>query len=167
MKHSTFMNIANLIAQESKCVSWQVGAIIVKDDRIISTGYNGTRSGAKNCCDHAKEQGWLETRYNPIPPHENLISLNQDFREQHSLWSKKHEIHAELNSILYAARNGFSIDGATMYVTLSPCSDCAKAICQSGLKRIFYSKIYDKNDPDWDVELIKAGIELIHLPIGN
>ena len=163
MKHETFMAIAELIATESKCVSWKVGSIIVKDDRIISTGYNGTRTGAKNCCDHARDMKWIEPRYNPVAPHNNLYVLNPDFREEHSSWSKVNEIHAELNSILFAAKNGFSIDGATMYVTVSPCPDCAKSISQSGIKKVFYKQLYDKNGPDWDSGLKDAGIEVIHM----
>lgn len=155
MKHSTFLNIARLIASESKCVSWQVGAVIVKDDRIISTGYNGTRSGAENCCDHSLKQGWMYTRPN------GCSILRQEFRENHSIWSKKNEIHAELNAILFAAKNGHSIDGATMYVTASPCPDCAKAITQSGIKKLFYVTLYDKNEDDWASIMTDAGIEVI------
>lgn len=163
MKDSTFMSIAKIIAKESKCVSHQVGAIIVKNDRIISTGYNGTPSGAINCCDHSHNQGWTEVKYSPEFPHENYIALNQSFRNSHSEWSKKNEIHAELNAILFAAKNGTSIDGGTMYVTLSPCPDCAKAIAQSGLKRLVYSEVYDKNPPDWKDILENSNIELFKI----
>ncbi len=66
MKANSFMQIAYLVSQEAKCVSWKVGAVIAKNGRIISTGYNGTREGGINCCDHAHEQGWTELKFNPI-----------------------------------------------------------------------------------------------------
>ena len=163
MKHETYIKIAFTVAEESKCVSWKVGALIVKDGRIISTGYNGTRSGAVNCCDHAKHAGWTELRFDPSKTR-NKIILNQDFRENHSKWSKKHEIHAEINSILFSAKNGVSIDGATLYTTLSPCEDCIKAIRQSGIKTVVYAIEYDKASPTWQDDLLEAGITLIHIP---
>lgn len=119
-----FINIAKEIASASKCVSKQVGAVIVKDGRILSTGYNGTPAGYKNCCDH-----W-DGQYTP----------------EHHNWSKTYEIHAEMNAIIWAARKGISIEGATIYVTLEPCADCSKNIIQSGIKRIVYEKYYEHND---------------------
>lgn len=119
-----FINIAKEIASASKCVSKQVGAVIVKDGRILSTGYNGTPAGYKNCCDH-----W-DGQYTP----------------EHHNWSKTYEIHAEMNAIIWAARKGISIEGATIYVTLEPCADCSKNIIQSGIKRIVYEKYYEHNN---------------------
>lgn len=149
MDDATFMQIAYIVAQKSKCVSHKVGSLIVVDGRIISTGYNGTPTGSCNCDDHAKTQNWLNGEL--YPPR-----LNQKFRMEHSEWSKKHEIHAEINSILWAARNGTSILGGTMYVTISPCTECAKAIAQSGIKRLVYCKAYDRNPEDWDEALSKT-----------
>ncbi len=119
-----FINIAKEIASASKCVSKQVGAVIVKDGRILSTGYNGTPAGYKNCCDHWDGQ----------------------YTSEHHNWSKTYEIHAEMNAIIWAARKGISIEGATIYVTLEPCADCSKNIIQSGIKRIVYEKYYEHND---------------------
>lgn len=116
-----FMNIASEIAKASKCVSKQVGAVIVRDGRILSTGYNGTPSGFTNCCDH-----W-EGKYT----------------NEHHEWSKTYEIHAEMNAIIWAAREGIKIKDATIYVTLEPCSDCSKNIIASGIKRIVYDKSYE------------------------
>ena len=147
MDDSTFMQIAYIIAQQSKCVSHKVGALIVVDGRIISTGYNGTPVGSCNCNEHAKSNSWLL---------EHSERLNQEFRTEHNEWSKKNEIHAEINSILWAARNGTSIMGGTMYVTISPCSECSKAIAQSGIKRLVYCKAYDKNPDDWSELLSKT-----------
>jgi dCMP deaminase len=163
MKASTFMQIAYLISQESKCVSWKVGAVIAKNGRIISTGYNGSPAGGVNCCDHAQEQNWIEPKYNPVAPHINKVILKAECRNDHSAWSAKNEIHAELNAILYAARNGLPIEGATMYVTLSPCPDCAKAIAQSGIRQLVFSETYDRNEAGWEEILTNAGITVTQL----
>jgi len=119
-----FINIASEIAKASKCVSKQVGAVIVRDGRILSTGYNGTPSGFTNCCDHWEGQ----------------------YTSEHHEWSKTYEIHAEMNAIIWAAREGIKIKDATIYVTLEPCSDCSKNIIASGIKRIVYDKSYEHID---------------------
>jgi dCMP deaminase len=124
LNDKNFINIAKEIASASKCVSKQVGAVIVKDGRILSTGYNGTPAGYKNCCEH-----W-----------------DGKYTSEHHLWSKTYEIHAEMNAIIWAARKGISVEGATIYVTLEPCADCSKNIIQSGIKRIVYEKYYEHND---------------------
>lgn len=161
MKASTYLQIAYLISQESKCCSWKVGAVIEKGGRIISTGYNGSPSGGVNCCDHSEEKGWLKTTQRPNGlTFKSFTGLNAQFREEHSAWAASNEIHAELNSIIYAAKNGISINGATMYVTLSPCPDCAKAIAQSGIKKLVYAETYDRNKPGWDKILQDSGIEV-------
>jgi dCMP deaminase len=116
-----FINIATELATASKCVSKQVGAVIVKDGRILSTGYNGTPPGYTNCSEH-----W-DNRYT----------------SEHHEWSKTYEIHAEMNAIIWAARQGISIEDATIYVTLEPCSECSKNLIASGIKRIVYAKEYE------------------------
>jgi dCMP deaminase len=117
----SFINIAKEIAQASKCVSKQVGAVIVKDGRILSTGYNGTPTGYQNCCDF-----W-----------------GGKYTKEHHEWSKTYEIHAEMNAIIWAARKGIAIEDATIYVTLEPCSECSKNLIASGIKRIVYEKSYE------------------------
>ena len=166
MKDLTFLKIAHTISTESKCVSHQVGAIIVKDDRIVSTGYNGTPSGMINCCDHARNEGWVEPKYSPIHPHDNIIKLNQDYRQNHVEWSRKNEIHAEINAIVFAAKFGISIQGATMYTTISPCIECSKAIIQSGIKRLVCSAEYDRAEKDWKGFISGSGIqvEILEIP---
>ena len=121
LSDKNFINIAKELASASKCVSKQVGAVIVKDGRILSTGYNGTPTGFKNCCEH-----W-----------------DNKYTSEHHEWSKTYEIHAEMNALIWAAREGISINGATIYVTLEPCSDCSKNIIASGIKRIVYDKAYE------------------------
>lgn len=120
LSDENFVNIATEISTASKCVSKQVGAVIVKDGRILSTGYNGTPTGFTNCCDHWKDE----------------------YTKEHHEWSKTYEIHAEMNAIIWAARKGISIEDATIYVTLEPCSECSKNLIASGIKRIVYEKEY-------------------------
>jgi len=128
-----FINIAAELATASKCVSKQVGAVIVKDGRILSTGYNGTPAGYINCSEH-----W-----------------DDKYTKEHHEWSKTYEIHAEMNAIIWAARQGISIEGATIYVTLEPCADCSKNIIASGIKRIVYEKSYEHNHSEIISKFIK------------
>ena len=116
-----FLNIAKELSFASKCASKQVGAVIVKDGRILSTGYNGTPAGYMNCSQH-----W-----------------NGEYTKDHHEWSKTYEIHAEMNAIIWAARKGIAIEDATIYVTLEPCSECSKNLIASGIKRIVYEKSYE------------------------
>ena len=134
-----FINIALEIASASKCVSKSVGAVIVKNGRILSTGYNGTPAGYTNCCEH-----W-----------------NNEYTNEHHEWSKTYEIHAEMNAIIWAAREGISIKDATIYVTLEPCSDCSKNIIASGIKRIVYDKSYEHTNSDMVTKFIKENSVII------
>ncbi len=129
----SFINIAHEIAKASKCVSKHVGAVIVKDGRILSTGYNGTPAGYENCCDH-----W-----------------NGEYTKEHHEWSKTYEIHAEMNAIIWAARKGISIEGATIYVSLEPCSECSKNLIAAGIKKIVYDKAYEHTNSDIVSSFIK------------
>lgn len=122
----SFINIAKEIAKASKCVSKQVGAVIVKDGRILSTGYNGTPSGYINCNNFWKGE----------------------YTKDHHEWSKTYEIHAEMNAIIWAARKGISIEDATIYVTLEPCSECSKNLIASGIKNIIYEKAYEHTNSE-------------------
>jgi dCMP deaminase len=129
-----FINIALELSKASKCVSKQVGAVIVKDGRILSTGYNGTPAGYQNCSDH-----W-----------------SGEYTKEHHDWSKTYEIHAEMNAIIWAARKGIEIEGATIYVTLEPCSECSKNIIASGIKKIVYEKSYEHTNSSVISQFIKA-----------
>ena len=128
-----FINIAHEIASASKCVSKQVGAVIVKDGRILSTGYNGTPAGYTNCSDN-----W-----------------NNEYTKDHHDWSKTYEIHAEMNAIIWAARKGISIEDATIYVTLEPCSECSKNVIAAGITRIVYDRAYEHTNSDVVSKFIK------------
>ncbi len=134
-----FIDIANLVKTRSTCTRRQVGAVVVKDKRILSTGYNG----APNACSHCSEIGCLRTK------------LNIPSGERHELCRA---LHAEQNAIAQSAKYGISMEGATIYVTAQPCSLCAKILINSGIAKIIYQGTY----PDeLSLELLKeAGIIL-------
>lgn len=121
--HTFFMNTAIELSKQSNCVSKQVGAVIVKNDRIISMGYNGTPKGFKNC--------------------DEVFDKNNFERHEHHTWSNIYEIHAEMNAILFSAKNGIEINGCSMYVTLKPCDQCLKNLIHSGISKIIYLDEYD------------------------
>lgn len=120
----TFKDILLILKKRSTCVRVQVAAIIVKDGRIISTGWNGTTSGSKHC-------------------NEIFNAFNFDATEHHN-FSLKNEIHGEMNAIAMAAKNGMAVNGCDLYTTDSPCFDCAKLIKAVGIKRVFYVREYDR-----------------------
>jgi dCMP deaminase len=115
-----FMNLATDLAKRSHCVKAQVGAVLAKDTRIISIGYNGPPAGTHNC-----DEEWPET------------GCARDSKGSCSL-----ALHAEENAILYAVKNGANLEGATLYTTLSPCLPCARLIFSAGIKHVFYDKSY-------------------------
>ena len=123
-KHNYYLDIAQTVAERSTCLRKKYGAIIVKNDVIVSTGYNGAPRGRKNCTD-----------------------MGECLRDKLSIPSgTKHEIcyaiHAEQNAIIQAAKLGSSIDGATLYCTHQPCVICAKMIVNSGISRVIYEQGY-------------------------
>ena len=115
-----FMNLATDLALRSHCVKAQVGAVLVKDTRIISIGYNGPPAGTHNCDEERPETG-----------------CPRDARGSCSL-----ALHAEENAILYAVKNGANLEGSTLYTTLSPCLPCARLIFSAGIKHVFFMKSY-------------------------
>jgi len=120
----TYMKTARLFAEHSSAVRKKVGAVVVKDNRIISIGYNGMPTGWTNECEHWKETAELQSEY----------------------VTKPEVLHAETNAIAKLARSTESGDGASMFVTCSPCLECAKLIFQSGITEVFYSEDYRTND---------------------
>ena len=128
-----YLRMARIWSENSYCKRRQVGALVVKDKMIISDGYNGTPQGFENVCED-----------------ENNIS-------------KPYVLHAEANAITKIARSGNNSDGSTLYVTDSPCIECAKLIIQAGIRRVIYSREYRILD---GVDLLRrAGIEVTNLPI--
>jgi len=115
-----FMNLATDLAKRSHCVKAHVGAVLTKDTRIISIGYNGPPAGTHNC-----DEEWPG------------VGCPRDSKGSCSL-----ALHAEENAILYAVKNGSNLAGATLYTTLSPCLPCARLIFSAGVIRVFYDKSY-------------------------
>tara|TARA_R100000008_G_C3551263_1_gene150541 strand:- start:102 stop:539 length:438 start_codon:yes stop_codon:yes gene_type:complete len=115
----TYLSMAHMWSRLSKAVRKKVGCLIVKDGTIISDGYNGTPSGFNNECEIYPQKG-------------------SDLR----LVTKPEVLHAESNAITKLAKSTQSSDGSTMYITISPCLECAKLIIQSGIKRVVYKEFY-------------------------
>ncbi|MBU0993581.1 MAG: cytidine/deoxycytidylate deaminase family protein [Proteobacteria bacterium] len=137
---SYFMDIAELVAKRSTCTRRAVGAVVVKDKRILSTGYNGAPTGVKHCV----ETGCLRAK------------LEIPSGERHELCRG---IHAEQNAIIQAAYYGISIKDASLYCTHLPCSICAKMIINAGIKTIYFMSGYaDALSEDM---LNEAGVQVI------
>lgn len=133
IKNETFLDLARKIGDNSKCCRAKVGAILVKDNRIISTGYNGKPSGWNDEACSGECDGCKET------------------------------IHAEINAIIFAAKNGMSTKDCNLYITHSPCEHCCLAIIQAGIKVVFFEELYvsDSSDGLKGIEmLLKAGIKV-------
>ena len=129
----TYLKMAQTWGELSQCERKKVGALIVKDRMIISDGYNGTPSGFENACED----------------------------EEH--YTKWYVLHAEANAILKVAGSTQSCEGATLYITLSPCRECSKLIHQAGIKRVVFSKAYkDVSGLDF---LQKAGVHLTQMEL--
>ena len=115
-----FVDLARNLAQRSHCVNKQVGAVLAKDTRIISTGYNGPPAGTYNC-----DEQWPG------------VGCARDAKGSCSL-----ALHAEQNAILYAVNNKAAVEGATLYVTLAPCLPCARIIFSVGIQKVIYVESY-------------------------
>lgn len=127
-----YLRMAQIWAENSYCERRKVGALVVKEKMIISDGYNGTPSGFENVCED-----------------ENQLT-------------KPYVLHAEANAITKLARSSNNSDGSTLYVTASPCIECAKLIIQAGIRRVVYGENYRLND---GINLLKrAGIDVVYLP---
>lgn len=128
-----YLRMARIWSENSYCKRRQVGALIVKDKSIISDGYNGTPSGFENLCEGEDNK------------------------------TKPYVLHAEANAITKVAKSSNSSEGATLYVTASPCIECAKLIIQAGIRRVVYSEYYRYAD---GIELLKkAGVEVAFIEI--
>ena len=126
-----YLRMARIWAENSYCKRRQVGALVVKDKMIISDGYNGTPSGFENICED-----------------DNNVT-------------KPYVLHAEANAITKLARSENNSDGATLYVTASPCIECSKLIIQAGIRRVVYAEKYRLED---GIDLLqRAGIEVLYL----
>ena len=128
-----YLRMARIWAENSYCKRRQVGALVVKDKKIISDGYNGTPSGFENVC------------------------------EDESGVTKPYVLHAEANAITKLARSGNNSEGSTLYVTASPCIECAKLIIQAGIRRVVYAEKYRLTD---GIDLLtRAGVEVEYISL--
>lgn len=128
-----YLRMARIWSENSYCSRRKVGALLVKGKMIISDGYNGTPSGFPNVCEDEDDVTY------------------------------PYVLHAEANAITKVARSNNSSDGSTLYVTASPCIECAKLIIQSGIKRVVFSELYRIAD---GIRLLeRAGIETVHIPL--
>lgn len=126
-----YLRMARIWSENSYCERRKVGAIIVKDKMIISDGYNGTPAGFENVC------------------------------EDENGMTKPFVLHAEANAITKVARSNNSSEGATLYITASPCMECSKLIIQSGIRRVVFNELYRITD---GIDLLeRAGIECVHI----
>jgi dCMP deaminase len=130
------MSIAQVVATRSTCPRKYVGAVIVRNRTILSTGYNGSIRGMPHCSD-----------------------VGHMMEDNHCVAT----IHAEANAIIQAARNGVVIEGATNYVTASPCWNCFKHLANAGITRIVYGEFY-RDNRIFEIAQ-KIGIELVHVPL--
>lgn len=126
-----FMEIAEVTKSRSNCIRMNVGVVIVRDKRIVTTGYNGTPMGVKNCFEGGCKRC--------MDRHNNLIRAGENKE-------KCVCIHGEQNAILQSAYHGVSTRGATMYSTVMPCTSCAKMILNCGIVRVVYKEKYTDND---------------------
>lgn len=131
-----FMNIARVVSSRATCHRKFVGAVIVRDKTILSTGYNGSVRGLPHCTDagHMMVDG-------------HCVAT----------------IHAEMNAIIQAARNGVRIEGAGIYITASPCWSCFKCLANAGVKRICFGEFY-RDERSFEVAR-ELGIEMVHVPL--
>ncbi len=130
-----YLRMARIWSENSYCVRRKVGALIVKDKMIISDGYNGTPSGFPNIC------------------------------EDEDAMTFPYVLHAEANAITKVARSNNSSEGSTLYVTASPCMECAKLIIQAGIKRVVFSDLYRITD---GIDLLRrAGVDIVHIPLND
>ncbi len=151
--HEYFMLIAKIVSTRSTCHSRPTGAVIVKDNHILSTGYNGAMPGAPHCIDQPD-----------LPdgrPYCYRRSLGIPDVDKYNFCKAS---HAEANAIAQAARYGISVEGATLYTTLAPCYVCLKLIATARLRAVYYEHSYESASPErdlfWQQAVREAGIEV-------
>jgi dCMP deaminase len=144
-----YMELAQKLAQRSHCVKMHVGAVLTKDTRIVSLGYNGPPAGTHNCDVEWPEHG-----------------CPRDSKGSCSL-----ALHAEQNAILYASKNNVSVEGSTLYITLSPCIACARIIFTTGIRKVIYLNSYaeyKKIPSDEGVDFLKKfGVDVVQFSALN
>ena len=158
-----YMKMAFIWAQNSYAIRRQVGCLIVKNNRIISDGYNGTPCGFENVCEEIPDEvekklnGWMCCLTEEVI--RSYLQFHQD--NGGTLKTKPYVLHAESNAITKLAKSNNDSNGATLYVTDEPCIDCAKLIIQAGIERVVFCREYRLHD---GIKLLqKAGIEVCNI----
>lgn len=160
-----YMDIAYRTAQMSRAKRLQVGSVLVKDDAIISYGWNGTPAGWDNDCEDKVWDkgagGWISPEeFDEQYPYEGWHEGAQR-NVRYGLKTKPEVLHAEANCLMKVAKSHNSTDGAALFITHSPCIDCAKLIYQSGINRVYFGNAY--RDSDGIDFLTKSGVEVTKL----
>jgi dCMP deaminase len=133
--HEYFMLLAKLVSVRSTCNSRKIGAVIVRSNRILATGYNGAVHGAPHCIDRGPDFCLRRS-----------VGAHDADKYNYCLSS-----HAEVNAIDQAARFGISLDGASLYCTLEPCNWCFKQLIQAGIRKIYFEEYYDSKNKEFDL----------------
>ena len=157
-----YLRMAFIWSENSYALRRKVGALIVKDNSIISDGYNGTPSGFPNVCEYAVIKKGKTHIGNCIDKTKDRNWIKNLPSEKWDLKTYPYVLHAEANAITKLAKSHNSSEGATLYVTDSPCMECAKLIIQAGIRRIVYAREYRLTE-SLDL-LTRAGIEILKLP---
>lgn len=167
LKNQVFMDIAIRLGELTTCDRAAIGAVIVKEGRCISWGFNGAPPGLPHCSENM--HGWESQASDEVMIQEGTGFLNTD---SHLIASRADELieangcrnatHAEANALAFAARQGIATDGGTLYVTMSPCDTCARLLIAAGIVRVYFKTMY--RDDSGIVTLSKAGIECIEVP---
>jgi dCMP deaminase len=151
------MEVAGIYAKMSSATRLKVGAIVVKDDRIISIGYNGMPSGWDNNCEYKDYDLSKDLDGNYFPDHTNFYPFKDD-KGRYGLKTRPEVLHAEANAIAKVARSPESAENSDIFITHAPCIECAKLIYQSGIKQVFYRDNYRS---DAGIEFLKqAGVTI-------
>lgn len=146
--NQTFIQMAQLMAQRSRCTKHQVACIITKDRRPIITGINGTPPGYLNC----------DEKFDDIPTNTKSEEYKL-YADDHHQWSNHNEQHAEQNAVAFSAKYGIPILDTVVYLTMTPCVDCAKLLAVSGIQELHYHETYDRY-PTEGIEFLESN----HIP---
>ena len=166
----SFMESAKIFAEHSNCAAKKVACLLVKNNAVISIGVNGTLPSLENCNEKfIKMTGiWYRkenrTKVSSIGGEDRFreTMVECEDQEEHFKWSKENEVHAEINALGKASKAGISTEGATAYITYSPCNTCALALAACGIKRIVFEHLYDA-ESEAMLPVKEYGVEIVAL----
>lgn len=142
-----FKEVLTTFKKRSTCARLQVAALLVREGRIVSTGWNGVPAGKKHCNEIFKTED---------------IYHNEEIKHEHHKFAEINELHAEVNVLGYSARYGIQTKGCDMIISLSPCVNCAKLIIASGIREVYFTDLYDRNIDGLQV-LVDSGVKWYHI----